>query len=123
MKKSIAILLAVLYLLFNVGVILKLHLCDKTIDGISLTSEPLPCCPNRNSCCQDLTFQLSIKADYTSSDFLDFKVTKTFEYAVINVIQATLIYDALPANPSPISGASLAHSKTPIYLSNRILLI
>lgn len=123
MKKSIAIIFTVLYLLFNLGVILNLHLCERTIESISVVNEPHSCCPNPSSCCHDLAFQLSIKADYTGSDFVDFKVTKTFEYAVINDVQATFTYNELQANPSLISEAPLVYSKTPIYLSNRILLI
>jgi hypothetical protein len=123
MKKSIAILLTVLYLLFNLGVILNLHLCDRTINSISVVDKSHACCPQPASCCHDLAFQLSIKADYTGSDFVDFKVNKTFEYAVINDVQATLTYNELQANPSLISEAALVYSKTPIYLSNRILLI
>ena len=123
MKQTIAISLTVLYLLFNIGVVLNFHLCDRTIDGISLVNKPQNCCPNPASCCHDAAFRLSIKADYTGADLVDFKVARTFEYACIDEEQATFSYHALKLDASVVHDAPLVWLKTPIYLSNRILLI
>jgi hypothetical protein len=123
MKKSIAIVLTIIYLLFNIGAFLNLHFCGDDVERMSLAGKNHPCCPTSDSCCHNFTVQLSIKSDYTDLDLIDFKVHQTFRDCPSNEWQATNNYNARHFNDFSFRDDPLVIVKNPLYLSNRVFLI
>jgi hypothetical protein len=63
MKRTIAIFFAIVFLVFNTGLVMNIHLCHDKVQTITLQHKD-GCSNPGTDCCDDLAYRLSINTDF-----------------------------------------------------------
>ena len=126
MKKSILILLMLVYSLSSVGMTVSLHYCCGKLDGISFTGKQKTTCPmcgkdESSSCCKDTVVKVKLPADQQAS-------VKVFTPEKASLILPQLQYfDAafIPLATSFLKGSvgNTPPSPVPIFIRNCVFIV
>lgn len=126
MKRRLSIALLILYFPFSMGVLISYRYCNGSLDGISLLKSVENCCSTdelEKECCNHISTLAKINSAYDNncpnitvqhaSDGIVLELPGEQQYPG-DGLKKSIAYNKL---------LSIVSHKTPIYLTNRVLII
>ncbi|HRJ29799.1 MAG TPA: hypothetical protein PLV21_03735 [Cyclobacteriaceae bacterium] len=126
MKKLLSIGLLILYIPFSTGLLVSYRYCNGSLDGIALLKSVENCCSTdelEKECCKHFSTLAKINSAYDNTS-----PTITFKHGSDGIVidlpgEQQYPGDGLKKPVAYNKQLSVIRYKTPIYLTNRVLII